>query len=61
MELKKKVYTLLLMGLFNGAYSQCPQPICPDFTAKDIDGVEYTLSKLINQGKYVAFDFVTLN
>jgi hypothetical protein len=32
---------------------------CPDFTAKDINGVEYTLSKLIAAKKYVAFDFVT--
>jgi peroxiredoxin len=27
--------------------------VAPDFTVKDVDGVEYTLSKLVEQGPVV--------
>jgi hypothetical protein len=53
----KKAITLLTVLIF--AFQALPGSICPDFTFADITGKKYTLSTLVNSGKYVALDFVT--
>lgn len=54
----KKLFTLMLLaGLYVQVSAQLPaNSIAPDFTATDINGVEYHLYDIIEQGKPVIMD-----
>ncbi|MEZ4919775.1 MAG: redoxin domain-containing protein [Saprospiraceae bacterium] len=55
----QKIFTLLFL-LFTSLNLQAQMPdgsIAPDFTATDINGVEYNLYDLLDQGKTVILDF----
>ncbi len=60
--MKKLFFALLMLltinGIFTTAKAQCPLTEAVDFTATDLEGVEYNLFDILdNQNKYVLIDF----
>jgi thiol-disulfide isomerase/thioredoxin len=55
--MKKIFVIILLLNAFIGLKAQCPLTQAEDFTATDVEGHEWNLFEILDDGKYVCIDF----